>query len=309
MRIFVTGATGVVGRRLVPRLLGAGHDVSAVARTQEKHAALERTGARAVTLDLFDRDAARAAVAGHDVVVNLATHVPSSGVRMFLPGAWREMDRIRREASANLADGALAGGSTRFVQESFAPIYPDSGDRWIDETTRPRPGRYNRSVLDAERAAERFGAGGGVWVVLRFAGFYGPDATHVLEMLPMVRRGWAPLPGRPDAYWSSISHDDAASAVLAALALPSGIYNVTDDEPLRRRDYFDAIADALGVPPPSPMPSWLPTLMGSLGETLSRSLRISNRKLREASAWVPRLPSAREGWRAVVAALRDAERS
>src|SRR5262249_23287362 len=133
MRILVTGATGVIGRRVIPLLVQRGHEVTAVARSAEKAERLRRAGATPVVLDLFDRDAVGRAVAGHEVVINLATHIPSSTTAMFLPGAWRENDRVRREGSAILVDAAIAGGATRFVQESFAPIYADSGDRWIDE--------------------------------------------------------------------------------------------------------------------------------------------------------------------------------
>ena len=93
-----------------------------------------------------------------------------------------------------------------------------------------------------------------------------------------------------------VSHDDAASAVVAALTVPAGIYNVVDDEPLRRRELVDSLAAALGVPRPKLLPGWLKYLLGSLGETLARSQRISNRKLRAASSWVPRWRNAREGW-------------
>jgi len=305
MKVFVTGATGVIGRRVVPLLVGAGHDVTAAARSVEKAATLRQAGARTVSLDLFDRDAVRRAVAGHDAIVNLATHMPASGTRMLLmPGAWRENDRVRREGSAILVDAAIAGGATRFIQESFAPIYPDSGDRWIDEQVAPRPASYNRTTLDAERSAQRFTEGGGVGVVLRFAAFYGPDARHVLELLSYVRKGWAPVPGSPSAFWSSVTHDDAATAVVASLGVPAGVYNVADDEPLRRREYFDALAHALGVPRPKLPPAWVTPLLGSVGETLARSLRISSQKLRRATAWTPKYPSAREGWAAVAAALR-----
>src|SRR5947208_2221175 len=117
MRIFVTGATGVIGRRVVPLLTAAGHSVTGVARSAEKRVALERTGARAVHVDLFDRDNVRRAVAGHDVVVNLATHMPVSTLRMLLPWSWQENDHVRREGSAILADAAIAGGVMRFIQE------------------------------------------------------------------------------------------------------------------------------------------------------------------------------------------------
>jgi len=303
MRIFLTGATGVLGRRALPLLTGAGHSVTAVARRPQSRADLAREGASPIELDLFDANAVGKAVAGHDAVVNLATHLPA-GFRAFLPGAWKENDRIRRVVSANLVDAALAGGAARFIQESFAPVYPDRGDQWIDERVPIAPVAYNRTVVDAERSAERFSGGGGTGVVLRFALLYGPDSWFTRDLIRYVRRGWAQVPGAADAYISSVSHDDAAAAVVAALGAAPGIYNVVDDEPMRRREFFDSLAGVLGVPPPRLPPPWLKYLFGSLGEMLARSLRISNRKLRDACGWAPRYPSMREGWPAVVAALR-----
>ncbi len=303
MRIFLTGATGVIGRRALPLLIGAGHSVTAVVRRPQSHAELVRAGATPIAVDLFAADAVRKTVAGHDAVVNLATHMPA-GYRAFLPGAWAENDRIRRFASANLVDAAMATGATRFIQELFAPVYPDRGDQWIDERTPIAPVRYNRTVADAERSAERFSGSGGAGVVLRFAMFYGPDSWFTRDLIGYVRRGWAPIPGVADAYTSSVSHEDAAAAVVAALGVPPGTYNVVDDEPLRRRELFDLLAGVLGVAPPRLPPPWLKYLFGSLGEMLARSLRISNRRLRERSDWAPRYPSMREGWPAVVAALR-----
>lgn len=295
MRIFVTGATGVVGRRAVPLLVAAGHEVTGVARSPEKAAGLEKAGARAAAVDLFDAAAVRRAIAGHAMVINLATSVPPSS-RAMLPGAWREMDRIRRDASAILVDAALAEGVGCFIQESFAPIYADRGDEWIDEAGEMKPARYNRTTLDAEASAERFTRGGGTGVVLRFAWFYGPDAGGAtLDIIRFVRKGWAPAPG-PEGYISSISHDDAATAVVASLGISAGIYNVVEDEPVRRREFFGTLAAALGVAPPKFLPKWTARLMGSVGETLARSLRISNRKFREVSGWAPKYPSVRDAW-------------
>ena len=301
MRIFVTGATGVIGRRVVPLLLRGGHSVSALARSVEKRAELARAGANPIDLDLFAPDAVRRAVDGHDSVINLATHLPA-GLRVFVPGAWAENDRIRSVASGHLVAAALAGGAERFIQESFAPVYPDCGDAWIDERTPIAPVRYNRTVADAERSAQRFSDSGRNGVVVRFATFYGPDAWFIRDLIRYVRRGWAPVPGAPDAFISSVSHDDAASAVVAAVALPSGTYNVVDDEPMRRREFFGSLAEVLGVPAPRLPPPWIKYLFGSLGEMLARSLRISNRKLRDQGGWAPKYPSMREGWPTVIAA-------
>src|SRR5262249_21217994 len=163
-----------IGRRVVPLLVLAGHRVTAAARTPAKRDALARAGATPVELDLFSRNAVAKAVEGQDAVLNLATHMPISTLRMFLPGGWRENDRIRRLASALLAREAAEAGATRFVQESFAPIYVSRGTGWITESDAVRPARYNRSILDAERAAEGFSRSNRCGVVLRFAAFYGP---------------------------------------------------------------------------------------------------------------------------------------
>lgn len=306
MRIFLTGATGVIGRRLIPQLVSSGHQVSAVGRSPEKSTLLERLGARPVTVDPYDGRSIDQALAGHDTAINLATHIPHSIAKTLLPGAWRENDRLRRITSSLLVTAAIGKGVARVIQESFAPAYPSQGDSWITEESPLQPVRYNRTLIDAEQAAERFTRSGGVGIVLRFAGFYGPDSTQLGDMLQSVRRGRLPLPGDPEAFFTFVSHDDAAAAVLTALDLPSGAYNVADDEPVTRRVLGDTLATLLGVKPPKPMPKWVSRLLGSLGELMSRSQRISNRKLRASSDWRPRYPSVREGLRATLEELRKA---
>jgi 2-alkyl-3-oxoalkanoate reductase len=307
MRIFVTGATGVIGRRLVPLLRASGHEVTAGVRSAASALRLARHGASIAEVDLFDRRAVERAVAGHDAVINLATRIPKPA-RMFLPWAWRENDRLRKVASNIIADACITTAVPRLLQESFAPAYPGRGEEWIDETTPIEPVKYSRTIADAEAAAARFSGGGSTGIVLRFAGFYGPDAFQTTELIKAVRKGWAPLPGPPDVYFSSISHDDAATAVASVLTLPAGAYNIVDDEPVTHRVLVDSLANALGVPPPKLPPTWLTPLFGSIGEMASRSQRMSNRKLKSASGWKPRFPSVREGWRDIVAHL-DAGRA
>jgi nucleoside-diphosphate-sugar epimerase len=303
-KILVTGATGVVGRRLVPILVLEGHSVVAMGHGSESRGTLEKMGATPVEADLLDSGSLRRAMAGCDAVVNLATHMPASSTQLLLRSSWKENDEIRSRGSSNLVDAALAEGVGRFIQESFAPVYPDCQDRWIDEAVALRPVRYNRSILDAEASAARFTKAGNAGVVLRFAGFYGPDSRFLIEAIGQLRKtGRAFLPGSPDAFASSVSHDDAATAAAAALTLPPGAYNVVDDEPVTRRDYFDSLARVLGLPPPKPFPWWARAVLGSLGELLSRSQRISNRRLKSASGWTPKYRSVREGWPAMAAEL------
>jgi 2-alkyl-3-oxoalkanoate reductase len=302
MQIFLTGATGVVGVHVVPRLLSLGYSVTAIGRSDAKRAELTSAGARAIALDIFDRDAARKALRDHDAVINLATHMPPSATRMLLPWEWRENDRVRRDGSAALVDAALDAGVSRFIQESFAPIYEDGGDRWLDESWPVRPAPYNRTVLDAEASAARFTASERAGVVLRFAAFYGPDQI-LRDTLGVIKKGWSPLPGDGSAYWSSVAHVDAASATVAALDVPAGVYNVCDDEPLTRREWVNVAAVAAGVAPPRLLPHLLATLGGKSVELLSRSQRMTNAKLKAASKWAPKWRSARDGLPAAVKSL------
>jgi 2-alkyl-3-oxoalkanoate reductase len=305
MRIFLTGATGALGSWVVPMLVRAGHEVTAVGRTAEKRATLGRAGARPVEVNLFDPSAVRRALGGAEAVINLATAIPP-GLRAVLPWAWRQNDRIRTEVSANLVTGALSGTTVRrVIQESFAPIYLDRGDEWVSESAPVRPTAYNRTMLDAEAQAEAFTRAGRIGVVLRFAFFYGPHDPATGMLLDAVRRGWFPLIGDPEGYASWVAHEDAAAAVVAALDQPAGVYNVVDDRPLRRRELAAGVAQLEGVEMPRMLPRWAWPLAGVTRAVLARSLRISNRKLRTGTAWAPRYRSMLDGLAAITAPERD----
>jgi 2-alkyl-3-oxoalkanoate reductase len=293
MRIFVTGATGVIGRRVVPLLLAGGHRVTVATRKNGRQPNWSGDVA-ARPVDLFDPATLAPALSGQDAVINLATHMPPSTMRMLFRREWLENDRIRREGSRNLVRAALESDVHRLVQESFAPAYPDRGDEWIDESVPLAPGAYNQTILDAEASARRFSVAGRVGVVLRFAAFYGPDSYPLKDFLKALRWGWAPLPGDPHGYLSSVSHDGAATAVVAALEARAGVYNVTDDEPVRREVYAGTLAALIGARPPRFPPAWVTPLFG-VARVLARSLRVSNHKLREETGWRPRYPSVREG--------------
>ena len=302
MRVFVTGATGVIGSHAVPMLVHAGHRVTALSRSTRNRERLLQLGAAPADADLFDVGSLRRVMAGHDAVINLATAMPSSATRMMLPWSWRMNDRIRRDGSAAVAAAARAEGVERLIQESFAPIYVDRGDSWIDESSLVAPASYNRTTLDAERSAERFTADGGTGVVLRFAALYGPDAL-MREMLNVMRKGWSPLPGDPSAYFTSVAHSDAGSAVVASLTVPAGTYNVAEDEPMRRGEWVRSLAAAAGIAAPKPLPRWLTSLGGSAMRLLARTQRMSNRKLRDASGWAPRYARASDAWPEIIAEL------
>jgi nucleoside-diphosphate-sugar epimerase len=300
MKVFLTGATGAVGPATVRALLERGHDVRAVARSDEKAATLRALGAEPVAVDLFDPDDVKRAVEGVDAVLHLATNVPPAS-RVTRKSAWATHNALRTTASEHLAAAALATGVSTFVKESVSFVYPDGGDRWIDETTAPAEDvPMLAPTLAGEKVADRFAAAGGRAVVLRFASFYGPSARYVDEALRFARWRMAMMSGT--GYISSIHTDDVASAAIAALDVQSGVYNVADDEPLTKREYVDAFGAAFGLPKLRIAPEWIARLLaGSSSKAVTRSWRISNRKLKEASGWAPRYPNAREGWAAIAA--------
>jgi nucleoside-diphosphate-sugar epimerase len=309
MKVFVTGCTGAIGPATVRGLLDEGHHVRGVARTDEKAAQLRAQGAEPVVVDLFDGDAVKTAVYGCDAVLHLATNVPPLR-RMASKKGWATHNRLRTAATERLVDAALTTGATTFVKESVTFVYPDGGDAWIDETTPPDESiAMLQPTLDGERIVDRFTAGGGRGVVLRFGLFYGPTARGADEALRLARWRMSMVGGKPDAYLTSVHTDDVAGAAVAALDAPSGTYNAVEDEPVTRRDYLDAFSAAFGVGRLRPMPTWLVRLTsGSASAAVIRSWRVSNKKLRDATGWTPRFPSVREGWQAV-AREREASRA
>jgi nucleoside-diphosphate-sugar epimerase len=309
LRVFVAGGTGVIGRRVVPALVAAGHEVVASSRGEAGIAKLKSFGAQPVVMDMMDESDVRRAMGKPDIDDNLSTHIPGSGAAMLLTRSWRENDRVRKIGAANIANAARVAGADCVIQESFAPVYEEHGDEWIDERWRIRPARYNRTVLDAESAIAQFTKFGGRGIVLRFGYFYGPDSRATREIALRVKRGINPILGPADAYYSSVSHDDAAAAVVEALHLPAGTYNIVDDEPITRGEWVASLAKALGVSPPRPLPRWLAAIGGSTSELLSRSQRISNRKLRELSEWRPAVACARDAWPSILPQLLGAQPS
>jgi nucleoside-diphosphate-sugar epimerase len=303
MNVFLTGATGAIGPATVRGLLDQGHQVRALARNDEKAAQLRAQGAEPVAVDLFDGDAVKGAVDRSEAVLHLATNVPPLR-RMSSKKGWETHNRLRTGATENLVDAALATGVGTFVKESVSFVYPDGGDAWIDETTPPDASiAMLEPTLVGERIVDRFTAGGGRGVVLRFGSFYGPTARMVDEALRLARFRMSMIGGKPEAYVSSIHTDDVASASVAALEAPAGIYNVVEDEPVTRRDYLDAFSGAFGVAKLRPLPTWLVKVgSGSAAAAVTRSWRISNKKLRDTTGWSPKFPSVREGWPAVARA-------
>jgi nucleoside-diphosphate-sugar epimerase len=295
MKIFLAGGTGVVGTRALPALVEAGHDVTAVARSDAKAALVRSLGGDPVTVDLFDASAVAAAVAGAEAVVNLATSIPAIA-KAARSSAWSTNERLRSEASNHLVDAALSAGAARFVQESICFPYLDNGSEWIDEDQPVDHVGPFAGAAAAEAAARRFAAGGGEGVVLRYAQFYAPDSTHTQASNVALRKRLNPFLGAADAYTSFIHAEDAGSAAAAALGAPSGIYNVGDDAPPTRAEAGAIAAAALGVKPPRVLPKAVRAVAPASGKLLMKSLRISNHRFKDATGWQPAHPSIRGSW-------------
>lgn len=302
MKVFVVGGTGAIGGHAVPALVHAGHTVTALARTPEKAAQLIQQSASPITVSIFDRAALTEAFKGHDAVINLATAIPPTS-KFMQTKAWTDNDRIRTEGSATIVDAAIAAGVGRMVQESVSMIYPDQGAAWIDEDCAPDNFPMAQGNLAAEASANRFSAAGSTGIVLRFGWFYGPGATHSEEFFALARCHIAIMMGPPNTFVSSIHMSDAGAAVVAALAVPAGTYNVVDNEPLTKRHYADALSVAAGKTAWLRVPGRAALLLGNRSTSLTRSLRVSNARFRAASGWTPMYSSAREGWVATAQVL------
>ena len=287
--IVITGATGVIGRRVVQQLVAAGHRVVGITRSADGRAVVEGLGARAVEADVFASDSLLPAFATADAVVNLLTHIPRSDA-LLAPGAWDENDRLRREASAAVARAAEAVSVPRLVQESLAFVYADGDDHWLDEDAPVHATGPTETALVAEANAKQLFAG--EVVVLRFGLFVGPDSQLTRADIQAARAGISPSLGRRSAYRATVWLDDAAAAVTSAIAAPAGVYNVADTSPPTRAEIDAALGAAVGRRALRPALDEVPCAV----EAIARSQRVSSARLRETTGWAPTVRGGTDGW-------------
>ena len=311
MRVFVAGATGVIGRPLVALLLEAGHDVAAMTRSAARAAALRAQGVDAVVADALDPDGTRRAVvtARPEVVVHQLTDLPA---RIDLRHYERDVgptSHLREVTGPLFARAAREAGARRLVAQSVSFVTAPQGPPVLDETAPTAAGapgatgRMARAVVALERAVT--GAEALEGVVLRYGFFYGPGTAYGAggSFVEDVRRRRLPIVGAGTGLASFVAVDDAAAATLLALdrAAP-GIYNVTDDEPIAQREWVRVLADALGAPAPRRIPLWLARLLvGDVATAAVTARGASNAKARRELGWAPRWPSVRDGFPALVA--------
>ena len=309
MKILFTGATGVIGRAAVPDLVAAGHSVDGVARSNEGRAWLTSVGAQPVELDLFDQQSVNDAVAGKDAVIHFATAIPPMS-EMAKPAAWQTNDRLRTDATRLLVDAAIGHGVEVFVQESISFAYADGGDQWLTEDAPiDPPAPVVVSALEAERQVARFAASGGRGVSLRMVHLYGPGRTSE-EYIDAVSNRRMPVIGQGSNFVSSLHVHDAGTALVEAITAPSGVYNVSDDEPVPASEVVESLARVLGAPAPRHIPRLLARVaLRSLLPLLTVSQRVSAERFKATTGWEPQYRSIVEGWTDVVSADRPASRA
>jgi nucleoside-diphosphate-sugar epimerase len=306
MRVFVAGASGAIGRPLIPKLIAAGHEVTGMTRSEAKAEDVRRAGASAAVVDVFDADAVRAAAreAGAEVVVHELTALPGR-LDLRKEELYAATNRCRTEGTRNLLDAARAAGAHRFVSQSIAFAYRSDGARVKtedDPLLDAAPGGFGSAIAALrEMESSVLGAEGIEGLVLRYGFFYGPGTYYASDGSTVgdLRRRRMPIVGKGTGVFSFIHVDDAADATVAAVERGSpGIYNVTDDEPAQMSEWVPGLAEAAGAKPPRRVPAWAAKLIaGKAATSFALDLRgASNEKAKRELGWTPAHPSWRAGF-------------
>jgi nucleoside-diphosphate-sugar epimerase len=304
MRVFVAGAAGAIGRRLIPRLVAAGHQVAATTRTAAKSDDLRRLGAEPLVVDGLDRDAVTKAVAEQrpDAIVHQMTALAGKVDMRRFDRWFATTNRLRTAGTDILLAAARDAGVARLVAQSYTGwTNPCTGGPVKTERDglEPRPPRMQRQSLAAIRHVEQVVPAAPLeGIVLRYGNFYGPGASE--SMVELIRKRRFPVVGDGAGVWSWTHVDDAATATVAALERGSrGVYNITDDDPAPVSEWLPYLAEAVGAKPPMRVPVWLGGLLA--GEVTvrwsTRARGSSNEKAKRELGWQPKWSSWREGFR------------
>jgi nucleoside-diphosphate-sugar epimerase len=309
MKVFVAGATGAIGKQLVPRLVAAGHEVTGMTRSEAEQAMIGELGAVPVVADALDPDQVAQAVgrARPEVIVHQLTAIGASDLRHF-DRDFALTNRLRTEGTDYLLSAGQAVGVRRFVAQSNGAFpYARTGGavKGEEDPLDPSPVREWRAMVAAIRHLEQ-AVGGAEWtegLVLRYGAFYGPGTSLAPgeEQFEMIRKRKFPIVGDGGGVWSFIHIADAAEATLAAIEHGSrGVYNVVDDDPAPVAEWLPALAQTLGVKRPMRVPRFIGRLFaGEVGAVVMTELRgASNAKAKRELAWRPAHPSWRQGFAA-----------
>jgi nucleoside-diphosphate-sugar epimerase len=314
MKVLVAGATGALGKQLVPRLVGRGHEVVGTTRSESKRQAIVDLGATPAVADALDAEqvARVVAEAEPEVIVHELTALSGDFDLRHFERTFAETNRLRTEATDHLLAAGRAVGVKRFIAQSYAgwPAERTGGpvkneDDPLDHT----PPESVRSTLEAILYLES-AVTGASWtegVVLRYGGFYGPGTSlgpEGGEMTEALRKRKFPVVGNGAGVWSFIHIEDAADATVAAIEHGRrGIYNIVDDEPAPVSEWLPAVANAVGARAPRHVPRWLGRMLaGEAATVMMTEVRgASNAKAKRELGWEPKHRSWRDGFTQVAA--------
>jgi 2-alkyl-3-oxoalkanoate reductase len=305
MRVILSGASGAIGRFLVPQLVEAGHEVVGLTRRRDKADALGALGARGVVVDALDREAVRQVVldAAPEAVIDQLTSLPRD-YDLRDPHLYDANDEIRSKGTPALHDAAREAGARRFVMQSVAFLYAPEGD-WVKSEDAPMwmdaPMPFARSVRVLADNEQRITGDPDVeGVVLRYGFFYGPGTYYAPDgsIAAQVRKRQFPIVGKGQGMMSYVHLRDAAAATVAALDRGRGIYNVVDDDPAPAREWLPVYAQAIGARRPLRIPAWIARLVagGMIARAATELRGASNAKAKAELGWQPSIPSWREGF-------------
>jgi nucleoside-diphosphate-sugar epimerase len=307
MKVLLAGATGALGKQLIPRLVSAGHQVAGMTRSDAKRSAILAQGARAVVVDALDPEQVAAAVGDFEpeAIIHQLTALSSSIDLRHFDRDFEMTNRLRTEATDHLLSAGRAVGVRRFIAQSYAgwPYARVGGPvKGEEDPLDPKPLDAMRRSFEAIRHLET-AVTDADWtegIVLRYGGFYGPGTSMSPEgeHAELIRSRRFPVVGDGGGIWSFVQIEDAADATVAALAHGRrGIYNVVDDEPAAVAEWLPAMAADLGAKPPRRVPRWLGrALAGQVAAFMMTEVRgASNAKAKRELGWQPAHPSWRGG--------------
>ncbi len=312
MRVFVAGASGAIGTRLVPQLIDAGHEVVGTHRSPGGAEHVRALGAEPLALDLLDARAVRQAVLASEpeAIVHQATALANAKFSRNFDRVFATTNRLRTEGTDALLAAAGEAGVRRFIAQSFASYrYAREGGpvKVEDDPLDPNPLPSTRESQAAMRYLDQTvtDAGG---TALRYGGFYGAANDGLVEP---VRKRQFPIVGDGGGITSFIHLDDAAAATVLALERgEAGVYNIVDDDPAPAREWLPVFAQALGAKPPRRVPRWLARLVaGEAAVMIGTEARgASNAKAKHELGWELRYPSWRQGFATAYAPTAPSER-
>ena len=306
MKVFIAGASGVLGRRLARQFVARGHSVIGQVRSAKAESTVREAGGEPRHADLFDAESLAKAADGCDTVIHAATAIPTK--QKTTPADWAMNDHIRRKGTRCLTEAAAKIGAKTYLQQSITWVARPKDESAFDESSPVVPEPAIQSAIDGEAIAREAESAEGFTVsILRGGYFYDSESAHIRLIADALRRRQMPIIGGGEAMWAMIHTDDAASAYVAAAEKPrSGVWHIVDNELVEVRTFLKEFAARLGAPAPRRVPVWLARWLA--GEQavayFTRSTKTSNARFRRDFGWTPRYITYQEGLDQIVSAWK-----